>query len=33
MMTRVFVNAAVPHEPILGPTGQGVKAAVTAGAM
>src|SRR5258708_27399915 len=30
MITRCFVNAAVPQEPLLGPIGQGVMAAVNA---
>ena len=31
MTTRSPVNAAVPQQPLLGPTGQGAKAAVTVG--
>src|SRR5258707_11097185 len=30
IITRCFVNAAVPQEPLLGPIGQGVMAAVSA---
>src|SRR3954470_14194121 len=31
MITRFFVNAAVPQEPLLGPIGQGVMALANAG--
>src|SRR5229473_58170 len=30
IITRCFVKAAVPHEPLLGPIGQGVMAAANA---
>src|SRR5260370_13247785 len=30
IITRCFVNAAMPQEPLLGPIGQGVMAAVSA---
>src|SRR5271154_2141634 len=33
MITRCFVKAAVPHEPLLGPTANGVMAAAKGGAI